>query len=78
MEKLRKFPKISEGTPQRRLYTFGPFQVDPVKRLLLRGAEPIPLQVVGAPFAESTVLVLAHTYEQKTEWHKRRPKPNPG
>ena len=34
---------------------------------------PIGLQISGAPFAESTVLALAHAYEQATEWHKRRP-----
>lgn len=34
---------------------------------------PIGLQIVGAPFAESTVLALAHAYEQATEWHRRRP-----
>jgi aspartyl-tRNA(Asn)/glutamyl-tRNA(Gln) amidotransferase subunit A len=34
---------------------------------------PIGLQLVGAPFAETTVLALAHTYEQETEWHKRHP-----
>jgi DNA-binding winged helix-turn-helix (wHTH) protein/tetratricopeptide (TPR) repeat protein len=43
MEKLRKFPKIPESIPQRCFYAFGPFHVDPVKRLLLRGAEPISL-----------------------------------
>ena len=35
---------------------------------------PIGLQISGAPFAESTVLVLAHAYEQATEWHARHPK----
>ena len=35
---------------------------------------PIGLQISGAPFAESTVLALAHAYEHETEWHKRRPK----
>jgi aspartyl-tRNA(Asn)/glutamyl-tRNA(Gln) amidotransferase subunit A len=35
---------------------------------------PIGLQIAGAPFAEATVLALAHAYEQTTEWHKRRPK----
>jgi len=35
---------------------------------------PIGLQISGAPFAESTVLALAHAYEQATEWHRRRPK----
>jgi DNA-binding winged helix-turn-helix (wHTH) protein/tetratricopeptide (TPR) repeat protein len=43
MEKLRKFPKIPESIPQRCFYAFGPFHVDPVKRLLMRGAEPISL-----------------------------------
>jgi aspartyl-tRNA(Asn)/glutamyl-tRNA(Gln) amidotransferase subunit A len=37
---------------------------------------PIGLQIVGSPFAESTVLALAHAYERETEWHKRHPKLN--
>lgn len=35
---------------------------------------PIGLQISGAHFAETTVLALAHSYEQATEWHKRNPK----
>jgi len=35
---------------------------------------PIGLQISGAHFADSTVLALAHAYEQATEWHKRNPK----
>src|SRR5581483_9085716 len=38
---------------------------------------PLGLQIIGAPFAESTVLALAHAYEQRTEWHKRRPTLDP-
>jgi aspartyl-tRNA(Asn)/glutamyl-tRNA(Gln) amidotransferase subunit A len=34
---------------------------------------PIGLQIVGAPFAETTVLALAHAYERETEWHQRHP-----
>jgi aspartyl-tRNA(Asn)/glutamyl-tRNA(Gln) amidotransferase subunit A len=34
---------------------------------------PIGLQIAAAPFAESTMLALAHAYEQATEWHMRRP-----
>ena len=34
---------------------------------------PIGLQIVGAPFAEPTVLALAGAYESNTEWHLRRP-----
>ena len=37
------------------------------------GGLPIGLQVAGRPFDESTVLRLAHAYEQATEWHTRRP-----
>ena len=33
---------------------------------------PIGLQIVGRPFAEETVLRVAHAYEQTTEWHNRR------
>jgi aspartyl-tRNA(Asn)/glutamyl-tRNA(Gln) amidotransferase subunit A len=35
---------------------------------------PIGLQISGAHFAESTVIALAHAYEQATEWHLKRPK----
>lgn len=38
---------------------------------------PIGLQISGAPWAESTVLALAHAYERETEWHARRPKLTP-
>jgi aspartyl-tRNA(Asn)/glutamyl-tRNA(Gln) amidotransferase subunit A len=34
---------------------------------------PIGLQIVGAPFEESTVLALAYAHEQATEWHRRKP-----
>ncbi len=34
---------------------------------------PLSLQIVGKPFAEATVLRVAHAYERATEWHRRRP-----
>ena len=34
---------------------------------------PIGLQISGAHFAETTVIALAHAYEQTTQWHKARP-----
>jgi len=34
---------------------------------------PIGLSISGAPWAEGTVLALAHAFEQATEWHTRRP-----
>lgn len=38
-----------------------------------RDGLPIAIQVSARPQADSTVLRLAHAYEQATEWHKRRP-----
>ena len=34
---------------------------------------PIGLQILGKPFGESTLLKVAHAYEQSTPWHKDRP-----
>jgi aspartyl-tRNA(Asn)/glutamyl-tRNA(Gln) amidotransferase subunit A len=34
---------------------------------------PISLQFMGRAFDESTILRVAHAYEQSTDWHKTRP-----
>jgi aspartyl-tRNA(Asn)/glutamyl-tRNA(Gln) amidotransferase subunit A len=34
---------------------------------------PIGLQLLGKPFAEETILRIAHAYEQSTPWHKEKP-----
>ncbi len=34
---------------------------------------PIGLQIIGAHWAEATVMQLAYEYEQATTWHKREP-----
>jgi aspartyl-tRNA(Asn)/glutamyl-tRNA(Gln) amidotransferase subunit A len=34
---------------------------------------PVGLQLVGRPFAEGTVLALAHAYQQVSDWHRRAP-----
>ena len=34
---------------------------------------PIGLQVLGKPFAEETILRIAHAYEQSTSWHREKP-----
>lgn len=34
---------------------------------------PVGLQIIGKPFAESTVLQAAYAFEQSTEYHKQRP-----
>jgi len=33
---------------------------------------PVGLQIIGKPFAEETILKIAHAFQQHTEWHKRR------
>jgi len=34
---------------------------------------PVGLQLLGKPFGESTLLKLAHAYEQATDWHHQKP-----
>ena len=34
---------------------------------------PIGLQLVGRHWAESTLLAVAHAYQEATDWHRRRP-----
>ena len=34
---------------------------------------PVSLQIIGKPFAEATVLGVAHAYQQITDWHQRIP-----
>jgi Asp-tRNA(Asn)/Glu-tRNA(Gln) amidotransferase A subunit family amidase len=64
------------------LFAFGaltvPFNVAHVPALSLPcGVDdaglPIGLQIVGRPFDETTVLRVGHTYQQATDWHRRRP-----
>jgi aspartyl-tRNA(Asn)/glutamyl-tRNA(Gln) amidotransferase subunit A len=35
---------------------------------------PVGLQIIGKAFAEETIFRVAYTYEQNTEWHKKRAK----
>ena len=34
---------------------------------------PVGLQIAGRPFAEETIMKVAHAYEQSTPWHTMRP-----
>jgi aspartyl-tRNA(Asn)/glutamyl-tRNA(Gln) amidotransferase subunit A len=34
---------------------------------------PIGLQIIGRPFDEETILRVAHTFEQQTDYHRRKP-----
>jgi len=35
---------------------------------------PIGLQIIGKPFDEKTIIQVAYTFEQNTDFHKRKPK----
>ncbi|HLI49339.1 MAG TPA: Asp-tRNA(Asn)/Glu-tRNA(Gln) amidotransferase subunit GatA [Chthonomonas sp.] len=35
---------------------------------------PVGLQLIGKPFDETTLLRIAHAYEQATDWHRHHPK----
>ncbi|MNN64573.1 Glutamyl-tRNA(Gln) amidotransferase subunit A [compost metagenome] len=37
------------------------------------GGLPVGLQIIGKEFDESTVLRVAHAFEQNTDYHKERP-----
>lgn len=38
-----------------------------------RSGLPIGMQITGAPGADGVVLALAHAYQKRTDWHKKRP-----
>lgn len=37
------------------------------------GGLPLGLQLVGPPFSENTLLALGREFQNRTDWHKRRP-----
>jgi len=34
---------------------------------------PLSLQIAAGPMQETTVLRIAHAYQQATDWHRRHP-----
>jgi aspartyl-tRNA(Asn)/glutamyl-tRNA(Gln) amidotransferase subunit A len=36
-------------------------------------ALPVALQIVGPPFSENTLLAVGRAFQERTDWHRRRP-----
>jgi DNA-binding winged helix-turn-helix (wHTH) protein/Tol biopolymer transport system component len=51
---------LADSFSSHRLYSFGPFELDPARRLLLRDGEPIPL----TPKAFDTLVILVERHAQ--------------
>ena len=69
--------EVLDGYAGRRSFT-SPYNLAGVPALSVpcgftAGGLPIGLQIAGRPFDESTVLRIAHAYEQANDWHTRRP-----
>ena len=69
--------EVIEGFAGRRSFT-SPFNLANTPALSINcgfttGNLPIGLQIVGKPFAETTVFRVAHAYQQVNDWHTRRP-----
>lgn len=60
LENSQRFIRRVMSNPENELYEFGPFQLDPAKRILLRDNQPVPLQLK----AFETLLVLVRQSEQ--------------
>jgi len=43
MQESRKIPKKAENAPRTRLFEFDPFTLNPLKRIVLHGNEPVPM-----------------------------------
>lgn len=69
--------QVTENLYGRRNFT-APFNLASVPALSINcgftsNGLPVGLQIAGRPFDEESLFRLAHSYEQATDWHSRRP-----
>jgi DNA-binding winged helix-turn-helix (wHTH) protein/Tol biopolymer transport system component len=60
LKSSQRFSMSAISSPIKHLYEFGPFRLDPQRRLLLRGNDPVSL----TPKAMETLVVLVQRHEQ--------------
>lgn len=61
--------RVAALTRHTRLFNLTGFPAASVPCGFASNGLPMGLQIAGAPFAEGTVLRIAHAYQQCTEWH---------
>jgi amidase len=81
IEALEATGRDAEGRAARLRYT-APFDMSGHPTLTLPGgvnADGVPtgFQIVGRAFDESGILAAGHTYQQATDWHRKRPPIDP-
>ena len=66
-------PVVPALTRLTRLYNLLGLPVITVPCGFSQAGLPIGLQIAGKPFAEATILQVAHAYEANTNWHEKEP-----
>jgi aspartyl-tRNA(Asn)/glutamyl-tRNA(Gln) amidotransferase subunit A len=77
-EAPKEDPTVAAGEGATEARRTGPFNLTGLPSLSLpcgfgKDGLPLGLQVTGAPLAESMVMRVAYTYEQRSSWHYRHP-----
>jgi aspartyl-tRNA(Asn)/glutamyl-tRNA(Gln) amidotransferase subunit A len=75
---LQEQPELLRPTELKLLRNTRPFNVWGLPTISIpcgftRAGLPLGLQIAGPHWGENIVLALAHAYELRTEWHKRKP-----
>jgi len=83
MGNIKEKPAYDFFNPRSGCSNTAPFDVYGIPALTLpcgfsKSGLPIGLMIAGPHFSEGKVLALAYTFQQATDWHKRKPELTPG